>query len=260
MFRLINSASIAGIVGAVLGFGLAWINVPSSRWERRFNANKRNFRFLEKLESEHYGRRSSGPLYAYVSLLSLQDNTLNTQSIQRLIARIEKVANHMTKSELEPGCATALNWATEVGTFARSANQKRGFPLRSFLQTNHLAVIRDAALAEPFLLWQLSTQRPQMDGEDRELVCWALALASLARSYNSTARQQREAVSFERKPPDFIDHGEIVRSPSVYSRPFLNIRDVMSPRFRLRRRRFQSSSQRLTALTNDVRAKNVFPA
>lgn len=78
---------------------------------------------------------------------------------------------------------------------ARAAAVDEQVPLRRFLRTHHLAIIREGMIVLPFVL--LMAAREDLDAEEIDRAAWGLAFVELAAFHNSLARQQRR----ERRDP-----------------------------------------------------------
>ena len=254
---LIDNADAAGAVSALAALGLAWVSVPSTVWKRRYERNKSNFNTLERLEGETYKNRATDSMYTLASALKLPvDSPIGRGD--RLLVRTLAI-DLLSDEQQRVGEEVSDRWIESVGRFARSASRQRHLPLRSFLQTNHLGVIRDAALVEPFVIRRLASSDIHIRSEKGELAIWGLALADLARFYNSLARQQREAISFERKPPEFQENGIVLYPPGRMVRPPLSVLDMILRSLRLRLWRYLSAKRRTKRIANQVTVQVVAP-
>jgi hypothetical protein len=243
MEALLNDAAAAGVVTGVLGLVGIVMWLPALWWEATFSRRLRAHEVLKELCSTYYDgcydqRFGTEPkhsdsvreLYDFDRLLALDAGVASMRRNIRLAARVAQV-DVMSDAERGMGYELAQRWVDLTGRFARASGPEHGWrslPLRGFLQTYHLQVIREGALVEPFLVHRVvATGRPCLDD-----AVWGLALMDLARRYNSVARQQREAVLFE--VGDVRDARRVVRPPPRrWQCLVLTLVDHVSPGFRL---------------------------
>ncbi len=206
---LLTNQVAGGAVAMVLGVVLALIT-RSSGWHAQFQRSAWSHGVVGDLVAAGYADRNGhGLLYDFVEDLRLGSDAEEgsaRKDAQRTVDRVELVSA-MSPSRRAEALGCANHWAVSVGGFARSAASEK-VPLRAFLQTYHLGVIREAALAEPLLIWERSSSPvPHTEASDEEWL-WALSLRDLAVEYNWTAPWQRRAVSFTGDPTR-----EVLRAP-----------------------------------------------
>ncbi len=197
MSDYLNDPVIAGLVGVGLAILAGVINVRAVRWQWRFNGRADDRERIDELVDRFYSeeiRRPWNDLYKFVGDLALSQQG-GVNKMHKLVARVRAV-DRMDSDRRDVACMAAGVWARSVGALAKNVALQDKLPLRTFLATYHIMVIRHGALAEPFLLWAWQHRNHPAD-HTFEQVCWALALRDLAVAYNSVARQQREPVAFQ---------------------------------------------------------------
>lgn len=246
MSGLLNSESAASIVCGVLSVSLAITAVGPLRATRAAN-RRHELERIEQLIQELYRYRPTQPLYQFVRDLALDHR------VRRRLQRIEQrtqLVRQLDSERYQEGCRLARQWIMTVGRFARVAAVDEQVPLRRFLQTYHLGVIREGMLALPFVV--ALVDEGSLEPEQTRDAAWGLALVQLATAYNSRARQQREAVYFL----DGIGPvGPIVRPPRLWLRPFLTLLDRLSPDLRIAHWRFTVARSRITRVAGKMRAR-----
>jgi hypothetical protein len=234
MYGILHSIDAAAIGTGVLGVIVAALGLEPLRWPAGLERREHFYRTMAALVDRHYSASRQGwlALYRFTDALTLPTSAGGRGS-RRLAARVVLV-DQLSPALRAEGCELARLWARAMGEFARSATlTERRLPLRPFLQTYHLSVIREGALAEPFLVWSLLTGDPGLDMELDGDVPAALALRDAATAYNSVAAQQREPVTF--KPSGSGQSvGVIQHAPRGWTVPIRNAQDRLSPTFRIR--------------------------
>jgi hypothetical protein len=232
----LTSAGALWTIGIFLTLANALLSLDSPRWERRFTRARESMDLRDTLVNQTYKQRPTGPFYDVVPRLALGRSVPHRK--QRVAERAQLVST-LDDAERNAVLAAARLWTTTVGDFARQAGELSKLPLRPFLATYHLGVIREASVALPVLLWLWS--RSELSAAEKERIEWGVALLNLAVWYNRVARQQREPVFFLARghtPPV----GPVLRPPSPRTTWLRNIADTCSPNMRLRGwRRWQAS-------------------
>lgn len=224
-----NNAVLASFVAAVLSLVSAFLGLDALRWEGRIRVRHREHEVRARLVSEHYDQRPRGTeLYAFAPLLALRRPM--RRRFHRLAAR-SRIAGGLPVVQYEQGCELALRWVSTVGVMAKLACYREQVPLRRFLQTYHLGVIREGSLALPFVVCLARTGRLTPEGLDHAAA--GVALMELAARYNSLARQQRQPVYFLSKT-DAAPLGPVVRAPRRLRLLWLTPLDLVSKSLRLR--------------------------
>jgi hypothetical protein len=234
----LNAASVVGLALALVAIILAGVaeHMNAIQVARVMERSA-----LEKLIDEFYSLRPTGDqLYGFVPDLALR-RRIRWRS-RRLTER-SVLAARLDPHRLALGCELARRWVDSVGAMAHAASIDEEVPLRRFLRTYHLAVIRDGLLVLPFLF--LMAGRDELDAEQIDRAAWGLALVELAAFYNSLARQQRQAVYFHVQA---VTMGPVLRAPRLWKRPVLSILDRLFAGLPLRHWRRLTAGRRLTRL------------
>ena len=244
LLALLASEAAAGVAAGVLALLGLFVSADSVRWEAQKKARQKERAALERLRSLYDGNPYSAPQYdRWPSILALA--TPSRQRRARLLGR-SRVALNLTGPEQVEGCALTRTWIDSVGAMAWGACFHEAVPLRRFLQTNHLAVIRQGSLALPFIVCML--RRAELTAEETDRAAAGLALMELAAHYNSVSRVQRDAVYFS-VGGNALALGPVVRAPRRGTRWLLNIVDSCSPQMPLRGRRVKKTRKLLTRLS-----------
>lgn len=254
MHSILDDAATAGVVGAVItavGFALG---LSPLHWEAGFGRRLQLHQTLEELRRKRYDGQANRDLgerfeshgkalrgiYDFDRLLALRSSAPRNRTA-RLAERVELV-DQLSASEIDFGYELAARWVALTGRFARAATVEQGLrpvPLRPFLQTYHLQLIREGALVEPFLVHRMTR-----GGVLEDDAVWGLALMDLARSYNSIARQQRDPVVFEVAHTQDVP-AVVCAAPHRAFRRALTVIDFCSPGFRLYRWRYVWARRRV---------------
>ena len=173
------------------------------------------------------------------------------QSLDRLLERA-LLALDLPTSTYAYGRAYAVLWCSTVGQLARRARRDKRLPLRRFLQTFHLGIIREASLALPFVLCEVSRQ--SLGTDELEDAACGLALMELAAFYNSLARQQRDPVLFAASSahPAF---GPLLQAPSRGAEWGFDILDRFYRGIRLREWRIRRAWDTLDSLGKELQER-----
>jgi hypothetical protein len=250
-----NSASAAGIVCAVLGVLLLILTLPGARWDARAAPRQKEHVDLKELTNKFYKSEPKGnktyraPQYDRFAPALVVAPGLG-RGRERPLARCER-ARDLPEETYKLGCDLAIDWAGKVGQLARALKEKR-LATRRFLQTYHLAFIRECSLALPFLVCK--TKDGELEDDLIDYAAYAIALADLAAFYNSLARQQRQAVRFLANE-DQPDLGLILPAPGPLSRLFLTPLDLVYGDLRLRQLRVKRAKMDLGRLASELASK-----
>lgn len=238
MSVFLEDTTLPAIVAGVLAIVAALMALPRARWEARFERDANEYELVEELVEDHYNssRREWRCLYKLRDDLCIGQPELKGRA-RRLSTRAERV-DALDPQRRTLGLKAAQLWASSVGQLAETASTQ-GLRLRRFLQTYHLTLIREGALAEAFLVWSDPRDDPSLDDH----AAWAFALRDLALAYNALAPHQREPVTFLSSPGE--DALLIVDSPPHPHLRFLNTRNRLSRGLRLRRWRVHVAASRL---------------
>jgi hypothetical protein len=253
--ELANSAQAAGITSAVLGVLGAVLTLSGLRWDKNISSRQHEHAILSDRIVEFYDLRPhprDTNFYSLVPDLKL-DRDLNKRH-EGLLARSRR-ASGLDGSRYDQGCEFAVGWVKSVGAMAHELSRTDGVPLRRFLQTYHLTVIREGSIAFPFIVCM--ARDGNLDSTLMDHAACGLALMELAASYNSIARQQRSPVYFDVKglPPV----GPVVRAPRRRNHLVRNAQDLLCRKLRLRERRVRTVRRRLDRLAADLRTSATPP-
>jgi len=224
--------TLAGVAAAAVAIPLALVSIESLRWTRRAAERERERTSVGRLYSELYKNRPTADLYPFASPLALRRRIRSRRS---RFAERALLARELPPSDYASGERLSREWLGTVGKFAKQAAFER-VPLRRFMQTYHLGVIREGLLVSPLLISEFA--RGHLDEEDESLAFWGMALVELAARYNSLAPQQRQAVFAENAG---ITYGPLLLHPSRLAVPYWTAKDRISPRLVLRRRNLRSA-------------------
>lgn len=244
----LHDVGLASFVTAVLSILIVLITqLDEFRWGRKWTARREDRNLRTSLVSEFYETRPTRPLYDLVPQMALERPLSNRiQRFQLRAARLD-AEDFVGGKEAE---AVARGWIASVGAFAQAVARDR-LPLRMFLATYHLGVMREGAVAVPIAARLLAAG--ELSADERERLYWGMALLDLAGDYNSIARQQRGSVYYEERqhqPPI----GPVRVPPSRWSRPINDVRDIVSSSFYLRRWRYVRSRRWLVRLVERMNA------
>jgi hypothetical protein len=250
----LDSEAAATVVSAVLACTLAVLSLDAPRWDARFGPRLDERDRLQALLKAHYAARPRLPLYAFVADLALQRKLRGR--LQRLTERAAK-AESLPEERYGEGCLLARQWIETVGEFARCAAVEEALPLRRFMQTYHLGVIREGWLALPFVVCLAANG--QLDDAATERAIWGLALLDSAARYNGLAPHQRQAVYFL-DVAGLGPVGPVVRTPARWKEPLLTLHNRLVPAMRLRRFHFYLASRRLQMAADRLTSRRAAPA
>lgn len=235
--------TVSGVAAAAVGIPLALISIESLRWTRRAAELERERASVQRLYSERYKARPTSDVYPFASPFALRRRVRTRRS---RFAQRAQLARGLPTSEYDRGERLAREWLATVGQFAKSAAIER-VPLRRFMQTYHLGVIREGLLVSPILINEFASER--LDEQDQLLAFWGMALVELAARYNSLAPQQRQAVFAD---SEGITYGPLLRYPSRWAVPYWAVRNRFSPRLVLRRRHLRSARRLYLAVATGL--------
>lgn len=235
MDGVLHDAGLASFVAGVLSIVIVLIGqLDEFRWGRKWQAGRDDRNLRVSLIRDYYQRRPTRELYALVPHMALEaPEKSRLARFERRSARV--VADGFSERVVAEDAGR--RWLATVGTFAQAVARDR-IPLRTFLATYHLGVMREGAVAVPIAARLLS--QGHLSADEREQLYWGMALLDLAGDYNSVARQQRAAVFYEERqhqPPI----GPVRVPPRRILRPVHDLIDVASPNFQLRRWRYLRS-------------------
>jgi len=238
-----DNQSLGTLVAVISAVPLAFGFAIGVKW-RAMNARGIRVRTRRVcLTEEFYKHRSSrGQLYEYRYRLKLAPGLAVSSAVERSAHRAVLVDSMPERDRLE-ALARADQWAWSAGKFAESASGLRPMPLRGFLGTYHLGLVREGFLAEPFLVWSIATGKAGLDRPGDEVRIWALALRDRAARYNAVTRHQRKPVYFAGDDASAV--GIVLPAPPRWRRPDLSFVDCCSPSFRLFAWRFWIARHRL---------------
>lgn len=225
-------AGIVAVLAALLG-------LDAPKWDARVARRQAEHDALARLTKQFYPHRPTGPrLYGFAPVLALRTNPGNRQV--RLNARA-RIAWDLSAGQRCAGTTLARDWLATVGALALALRREH-WPLRRFLQTYHLSVIREALVAMPFVavLWA----EGGLSRLEKNQAVAGVALMELAAFYNSLARQQREPVYFKGSA-DTPPLGPIVRAPGPGRRVVCTVLDRVLRSLRLTSRRMAGARRRL---------------
>jgi len=226
----LNSTQFAEIFGGVLAVATLYVGWWFSHSDLKVAQRNTWRNRIRELEHDSYAKRDSKSLYRAVDSMALDGVTNYRRLQERNGARLNHI-EEIRKSHpdiYQEALENAKNWVTQVGIFAEAAHREK-LPLRAFMQTNHLALIRESALALP---WLIVERRVTGAAVDQRLFNYAAAISDLAKCYNEMARQQRQPVYFS--ADEFHGpYGPICKRPSLLRRGFWNIARLFFPNLRL---------------------------
>jgi|GEM_PF-3552310 len=247
MESALHDTGLAAFVCSILAVPLGLVTLlDEMRWGRNLAERRRQRDVRSRLVSTHYKARPGKPLYSLVPDMRLEVRVKGRRT--RFAMRGERLRD-FTEPERLAAESIARQWIGSVGAFALAAGSLERLPLRHFLATFHLGVLREGVVAVPVAARLLSAG--SLSVAERENLYWGMALLDLAARYNSVARQQRSAVYFEaigHQPPV----GPVRNPPLMALRPFLSLVDIASPHFRLRRWRYVRCRWWLTSLALQI--------
>ena len=249
MSDLLNNATAAAVPAAALAVILALLSFDAARASRTTN-RRRERATLDDLVARYYRNRPTQHLYGFVGDLSLAEHSRRRRLLRRACA-----ACTLSDLRIAEGWCLGRQWVQTVGRFAHAAAVENQVPLRRFLQTYHLGVIREGALALPFVVAMAASGQLSQD-ELRE-AAWGIALVKSAAMYNARARQQREPVYFM-TPEGPV--GPVVQPPRAANRWLLNIADRSSPDIRLRRWRYRLARRQVIRIARQLQAAGMVPS
>jgi hypothetical protein len=246
---LVNNVQAASITSAVLGMVGAVLNLSGLRWDKNISSRQHEHAILTERLAEFYDRRPRPHDWDFYSLVpDLKLDRDLKHRYERLLARSRR-ANNLDGSRYDRGCEFAARWVASVGAMAHELSRTDRVPLRAFLQTYHLTLIREGSIALPFIVCMASDGR--LGPTETDHAACGVALMELAAWYNSVARQQRSPVYFDVKglPPV----GPVVREPSRRKQLVCDAQDLLCRKLRLRERRVRSARRRLACLAAGLR-------
>lgn len=235
---LLDSPAAASVVAGVLSVVLSLLGLDGPRWDARFAPRLDERERLQLLLRTHYLGRPGKDLYGFVPDLALRRPMAGRA--RRLAERL-RLAEALPPGRYEQGCSLARQWLATVGEFARAAAVEEELPLRQFLQTYHLGVLREGLVALPFVM--SLHHRDALSDAERDQAAWGLALIEAAARYNSLAPHQRQAVYFL-DSAGLGPAGPIVRPPPRWLGPALTARNRLQPGLRLRQLRHRVLAER----------------
>jgi hypothetical protein len=228
MQKWLEDPTFAGLiaVGLTTVWGLLLLDRP--RWEARIVKAMEERRVLDPIHDRLYATRPKGDrLYPLFTRLALRQH-IRLRSVR--LAKRSVILLHLEDRVKSESYALARSWIRSVGAFAQEVSELN-VPLRSFLQTNHLAVVRDGVIAMTIVL--AMTLEDLLDDEEFEAAMWGIALVELAARYNALAPQQRQTIYAEIKPRGTV-FGPLVRAPSFWKIPVLSLTNALRSELRLR--------------------------
>lgn len=247
MRSLLESETAAAVATVILAVVLAALDLDGPRWDARFGRRQDERDQLVPLLAETYAQRRPLALYEFVADLRLPEGS---RARDRLVERVRR-AEALPPDRYAEGCSAARRWLGTVGEFARRAATVEELPLRQFMQTYHLGVIREGELALPFVVSM--HRRNMLTPAEVDQAAWGVALKEAAVRYNSLVRHQREAVYF-RARAGLGPVGPIVWPPAHWSGPLLTVWNSMQPQLRLRSlRHHRAARRRLRSATMQLR-------
>jgi hypothetical protein len=218
---LSNVATILGVVTALIS------QIDDAKWGRDWTRRRQERERRQKLVGEWYSRRPTLELYRLVSKMALEHPVASRRA--RYAMRAQKVLE-LDPEDRQEAEQAAILWLETVGELAKRSRESR-LPLRYFLATYHLGVMREGVIAIPIAVTLLASHR--LDEGQRQKLFWGAALLDLAARYNSVARQQRDPVFFASKSHEPAV-GPVRNPPRRIVVPYLNLVDHLSSVFRLR--------------------------
>lgn len=237
----LTSTEIAAITAGLLSIVFAALTIVSQRIEALQVVRLEERQTLDDLISTYYAQRPTGA-GAYALAPALRIRRRIRLRNRRLLER-SLIASSLEQEAIDLGCEYAFDWILTVGSTAREAALVEGVPLRRFLRTYHLGIIREGMIALPFVI--LMGSRGDLTDEQMDTAAWGLALVDHAAFYNSLARQQRQAVYFH---SGGLAMGPVLRSPRAWRRPILGLLDRLMTDLRLPRWRKWSAERRVRLL------------
>ena len=242
----LNDDKLATIVGLLLSLIIIALSLDAPKWDARVVRRQTEHDAIRRLYRELYARRPTGPdVYRFVRLVGLSESIRRRQA--RLNARTA-IAQELPEMDFRAGCSIALAWIDTVGEMALIAHRERR-PLRRFMQTFHLGVIREALLALPFVACLYA--RGELTRKQITRAAAGIALMDLAAFYNSVARQQREAIFFK-GDNELEPLGPIVNPPSRITLPSYAVLDRTMRSLRLPSWRVRAARRRLIKIAESL--------
>ena len=252
---LANNMQAATITSAALGVVSVVLTLSGLRWDKNISSRQHEHTILSERYADFYDHRPrprDWNFYSLVPDLKL-DRDLKRRH-ERLLTRSRR-ANDLDGYRYDRGCEFADKWVSSVGAMAHELSRTDRVPLRRFLQTYHLTLIREGSIALPFIVTMASNDKLGPTEMDR--AACGVALMELAASYNSIARQQRSPVYFDVKglPPI----GPVVRAPHRRNHLARNAQDLLCRKLRLHEWRIRAARRRLDQLAADLRSSAAPP-
>jgi hypothetical protein len=237
--RVMNDLLLSLTTVALVASAVVW---RRERWRVRLSQRQATFEEIRSWSCTYARRGIAGNLYDFTSAFSTGELTRGPESR----AKRAMCMASLSASDRATAIAAAQQWMECVGEVAELASRRSSHGLRAFLQTFHLSLIREGSIAEPVLISQLARGEWPASLPKGSLSRYqaALAMADLARAYNAVARQQRDVVTVSQLDTNGSRY-VFLRPPSRSLWPWLNLRDVTSPWFRLRRFRRRVNVARL---------------
>ena len=215
MYSLLTDPNAVAIASGLIGLGLIFIGNDKVRWDIRIPIRWSEYQQLKELEGQHYKHRPGKDSYALVSRLALP--YLYRFRRRRLLERAllaQEAGDHADNE----GCYFARAWLQSVGQFSVQAAVHHELPLRPFLQTHHLGVIREGLTVLPFVMNLYA--HGELTSEEKRQAEWGLAFVELAAYYNALAPWQRDPVFIR---VEGVGHfGPILLPPGTWRVPILN--------------------------------------
>jgi len=255
---------------ALLALVLSVYLLASRARERRLARLDLNLQVLAELSSVFYSKWKTDDcnVKAYkhaLSLLGTKD--AHTSRVVKVARRARKIESLETKENNFWKDLSSV-WISSVGAFAREASKSR-VALRTYLQTNHLAIIREGMILEPVLVWHWA--QGSYKEEEKRTIAWGIALFLLAINYHIYSPVQRAVVYIDFENSDekrdkvrvpVLDSGApkwMRRQPKGMQQWLLCCIDSCRPWYRLRKRHFNRAWQELEEIASTVTRQVVGP-
>ena len=238
--QLIPSA-IANIISSLLAISTGMLGFIIFRSD--YLGSRRQYQKEQRvrLDIDLYKKRPTKDFYNLVPFTALTSSVDRSQRdfLRAIIVLELKTSRRETYDE---GIRLTKQWLDTVGELAVLFNKMR-LPLRPFLQTYHLGIIREGSLAHPFLINLIAEEN--MNALQLKQARAGAALVKLARTYNSLARQQRDDVFFPSSEYG-SKFGPIQYSPNGPMKIVLGLFDRILRSLRLKRWRIRLEGKRLS--------------